>query len=216
MNNFSTKTTTKEENKNIYKKSISEDATVEIQQISSIIKQEIKRQEDEKKQLEEKAKKEKEEQEKKQKELKQRLEKTKKIKTVKNTNGNVPTSDGSTLSEILTAQLGKPYVYGGNGPNSFDCSGLVKYVYNKIGISLPRVAADQQAVGTSVERSIENLKYGDLVFFASPGSTYATHVGVYVGNGYMIHAPQTGDVVKYTYIFDGYYKNRFFSAKRVL
>lgn len=114
----------------------------------------------------------------------------------------------------LIAQLGKPYVYGGNGPYNFDCSGLSSYIYRKIGVNLPRTASDQQRTGVSVNRTIEDLKFGDLVFFKAPNESGASHVGIYVGDGQMIHAPRTGDVVKYTNIFSDYYKNRFFSAKR--
>ena len=81
-------------------------------------------------------------------------------------------------------------MYGGNGPSSFDCAGFTCYVFAHFGISLPRVASDQQNVGTYV--STDQLQPGDLVFFGSP----AHHVGIYVGDGCMIHAPHTGDVVK--------------------
>jgi len=85
--------------------------------------------------------------------------------------------------------IGVPYSYGANGPNSFDCSGFVKYVYANFGYSLPRTTYTQINCGTSV--SYDNMKQGDLVFFRSGG-----HVGMYTGNGMYIHAPQTGDVVK--------------------
>lgn len=86
--------------------------------------------------------------------------------------------------------LGTPYEWGGNGPSTFDCSGYVKYVYEHFGISLPRVAEDQQNVGTAVSR--DELQPGDLVFFGSP----AHHVGIYVGDNCYMHAPRTGDVIK--------------------
>lgn len=86
--------------------------------------------------------------------------------------------------------IGTPYEYGGNGPSTFDCSGFTCYVFAHFGISLERVAADQQNQGTYVSR--DELQPGDLVFFGSP----AHHVGIYVGDGCFIHAPHTGDVVK--------------------
>lgn len=168
----------------------------------TIIKNEIERikKEEQKKLAEEQRKKEE----------RKRVERYSQVRTI------TPASSDAidVFKAALLSQLGKPYVYGGNGPNYFDCSGLAAYVYRQIGISLPRTASDQQRTGTSVNRTLEDLRFGDLVFFKNPGQSGASHVGIYVGNGQMIHAPQTGDVVKYTNIFTGYYKNRFFSAKR--
>lgn len=89
----------------------------------------------------------------------------------------------------LTQQL-KPYVWGAEGPGSYDCSGLVMAAYQRVGISLPHYTGDQWTAGTHVSR--EELRPGDLVFFY--GDLH--HVGIYVGGGMMVHAPQTGDVVR--------------------
>jgi cell wall-associated NlpC family hydrolase len=94
--------------------------------------------------------------------------------------------------DTAMSKLGKPYVYGATGPNSFDCSGLVQYAYKAAGITLPRTSAAQSQVGTAVSQSA--LKPGDLVFFYSGPS----HVGIYIGGGNVVHAPTTGDVVKVT------------------
>jgi cell wall-associated NlpC family hydrolase len=87
-------------------------------------------------------------------------------------------------------QLGKPYVWGATGPGSFDCSGLTQAAYKAAGISLPRTTYDQVNAGSRVSEA--NLQPGDLIFFFSDVS----HVGLYIGNGEMIHAPHTGTVVK--------------------
>ncbi|MFI1098250.1 NlpC/P60 family protein [Streptomyces sp. NPDC020917] len=87
-------------------------------------------------------------------------------------------------------QIGKPYVWGATGPDSFDCSGLTQAAYKAAGITLPRTTWDQVNVGTRVSET--NLQPGDLIFFYSDIS----HVGMYIGNGEMIHAPHTGTVVK--------------------
>jgi len=89
-------------------------------------------------------------------------------------------------------ELGKPYVYAGAGPNVFDCSGLVMFVYAKFGVHVPHFAAYQADYGRRV--SYGELQPADLVFFGSP----IHHVGIYAGNGLFIHAPHTGDVVKVT------------------
>jgi len=97
--------------------------------------------------------------------------------------------------------LGKKYVWGGSGPNVFDCSGLVQYSYKKVGVSLPRTTYDMINCGKGVKRS--NLQVGDLVF------PHTGHVGLFVGDGKMIHAPHTGDVVKISSI------TKFYAARRV-
>ena len=88
------------------------------------------------------------------------------------------------------AQQGKPYVWAADGPGSFDCSGLTQYAYAAAGISLPHSSRMQSQMGQQVSR--DQLQPGDLVFFYSPVS----HVGIYIGNGQMVHAPTSGDVVK--------------------
>ena len=111
--------------------------------------------------------------------------------------------DMSGLMTLLRAQLGKPYVYGATGPSTFDCSGLTSYVYrNALGIEIGRTTYEQ--INSGVEVSQSELKVGDLVF------PHAGHVGIYIGNGQMIHAPQTGDVVKIAPVY------RFWRARRIV
>jgi len=95
-----------------------------------------------------------------------------------------------TAVDTAMAQRGKPYVWAAAGPGSFDCSGLVLYAYKAAGISLPHSSLQQSRMGQAVSRS--DLRPGDLIFFYSPVS----HVGIYIGNGQMVHAPTSGDVVK--------------------
>jgi cell wall-associated NlpC family hydrolase len=96
---------------------------------------------------------------------------------------------------VTQNQKGDPYSYGSAGPNRFDCSGLVYYVFHKaLGKTLPRVANDQKRATKRIwHRS--NLRRGDLVFQTDKGG-YAYHVGIYAGHGYFWHAPHTGTVVK--------------------
>ncbi|MGB9377423.1 MAG: NlpC/P60 family protein [Mycobacteriales bacterium] len=95
-------------------------------------------------------------------------------------------------------QLGKPYSWGAAGPNSFDCSGLTMFAWGKAGVSLPHSSRMQYSYGHKVARA--DLQPGDLVFAGSP----IHHVGMYVGNGKMIHAPQQGDVVRIAPLMSDY------------
>jgi cell wall-associated NlpC family hydrolase len=88
------------------------------------------------------------------------------------------------------AELGKPYAWGAGGPDAFDCSGLTAWAWGAVGVGLPHNAAAQQGMGSPVNQA--DLQPGDLVFFGSP----AYHVALYIGQGLIIHAPTTGDVVK--------------------
>lgn len=104
---------------------------------------------------------------------------------------------GNSIGEqvVRNAQqyLGRPYKWGGSNPSeSFDCSGLVQYVYKQVGIQLNRTTYDQVKQGTPVAKN--QLQVGDAVFFGSPSAPH--HVGIYMGNGQYIHAPKTGDVIK--------------------
>lgn len=108
------------------------------------------------------------------------------------------TSSGSTASPVTQAvanalnEVGVPYVWGGSSPSTgFDCSGLVQWAYGQAGIKLPRVADQQAQVGTQVS-SLAAAQPGDLVFYGNP----AYHVGIYLGNGYMVDAPDTGQTVQ--------------------
>lgn len=99
---------------------------------------------------------------------------------------SLPASDSRVVS-IAQHYLGVPYVWGGTSPSGFDCSGLVQYVFNQIGIHLPRTSYAQGAAGQRIPASA--AQPGDLVY-------YGGHIGIYVGGGKMIHAPKPGESVK--------------------
>ncbi|MFD8806118.1 C40 family peptidase [Streptomyces sp. NPDC059597] len=90
------------------------------------------------------------------------------------------------------SQIGKPYVYGATGPSSFDCSGLTSWAYAQAGVTIPRTSEQQANIGTRIT-SVNDLQVGDLVFFFND----IHHVGLYAGNGQILHAPRTGTVVRY-------------------
>lgn len=120
--------------------------------------------------------------------------------------GNIPYSgSGDSVVAYAASFQGVNYVYGGESPSGFDCSGLMQYVYAHFGVSLPRTSEDQFGAGTAVSQS--QLQPGDLVFFNG-----ASHVGMYIGNGLMIHAPRTGEQVKIISLAD---HGGFCGARRV-
>jgi cell wall-associated NlpC family hydrolase len=123
-----------------------------------------------------------------------------------------PPPDGTRASQaiaIAMQYLGVPYVWGGMSPAGFDCSGLISYVFSQIGVSLPHHAAAQYGYGAPVSR--DQLQPGDLVFFNGLG-----HAGIYVGGGSFIHAPHTGDVVKISSLYEGWYSSTWVGGRRVL
>ena len=113
--------------------------------------------------------------------------------------------------------VGTPYVWGGNTPSSgFDCSGLIKFVYNDAaGINLPRTTAQMlQMKGKHVRRS--QLRSGDIVFFSTAGHGRVSHAGIYVGEGRFVHAPSSGGTVRLDTLSNAYWNKTYLRARRVL
>lgn len=135
-----------------------------------------------------------------------------------NNSNNSPTSNqASKVLSYARNQIGKSYVWGAQGPSSFDCSGLTYYVYkNSVGITLPRVSLAQGNTGVAVSKS--NLQPGDLVFFDTTGDNNGqiSHVGIYAGNNMLIHASSGKGKVIETSMATSYWQNAFVKARRVL
>ena len=121
----------------------------------------------------------------------------------------VPASAYTGVVGVAMRYLGTPYVWAGAAPGGFDCSGLVMYSYEQVGVSLPHSSYAMWDYGVPVSR--DQLEPGDIVFFDGLG-----HVGLYVGGGDFIQAPQTGDVVKISSLDDGYYAANYVGARRIL
>ena len=128
----------------------------------------------------------------------------------------ITSSVGEQIVEYAKQYLGCPYVYGGAGPKTFDCSGFTMYIYSNFGYSLSHSATAQSKLGTYIEK--ENLQPGDLVFFLD----YETmdgigHCGIYIGDGNFIHASSgTGYCVKISTLTSGSYLNRYATARRLI
>jgi len=107
-----------------------------------------------------------------------------------------PTASASRVLNTADRYLGVPYVWGGNTPNGFDCSGFTKYVFAKNGVSLPRTSREQARVGDAVPLDFGAMLPGDILLFAEPGEA-VSHVAIYVGSGRIIHASSAAGEVSY-------------------
>ena len=120
----------------------------------------------------------------------------------------------SSVCANAQAQIGKAYQWGVEDPETgFDCSGLSQFVYAEEGIQIPRTAAEQY----HSLQPVKNLQEGDLVFFRTHNnSRKISHVGIYVGDGYFVHAPRTGETIRMSSLSDPYWKKNYAGARRVL
>ena len=115
--------------------------------------------------------------------------------------------------DLAARLIGKPYVWGAEGPGSFDCSGLTQYVYEQVGVDLPRQAIQQSKAGDAAGR---RLQRGDLLFFSTDTRrSLVTHVGLYEGHGVMIDASKRHGRVRRDDLSDQYWAERFMFARRV-
>ena len=118
---------------------------------------------------------------------------------------------------IAKSKLGCKYIWGDEGPNTFDCSGFIYYIFKlKLGVNIPRVSKEQSKYGTLIDR--KSLKPGDLVFFDTQGANdlNVSHVGLYIGNNEFIHAA-TGKTMKVTISkLEGYYSRQYVNARRIV
>jgi cell wall-associated NlpC family hydrolase len=130
-----------------------------------------------------------------------------------NVPADIPTNTlGGQAVLLAYTFLGVPYVWGGATPAGFDCSGLTMYVYGQLGIKLGHYTGFQYYEGRRVPR--DQLQPGDLVFFHASSGGVPGHEGMYIGNGSFIHAPQTGDVVRISSLFETRYALSFVGAVR--
>jgi peptidoglycan DL-endopeptidase CwlO len=108
------------------------------------------------------------------------------------TAGSAPATQLDTMLRAALSRQGMPYIWGAAGPRSFDCSGLVQWSFAQAGITMPRVAADQALSGPAVP--VSQIQPGDLIFYHTDPTapTYISHVAIYLGNGWMIQAPEPG------------------------
>jgi len=120
----------------------------------------------------------------------------------------------ANLVETARSYLGVPYLWGGASAQGFDCSGLTMSVYRLNGLQLPRSSRDQYEAGSPV--GLDELRPGDLLFFATSGSGRVSHVGLYAGDGSFIHAPSRGRTISQERLSDAYYQRTFVGARTYL
>lgn len=128
---------------------------------------------------------------------------------------NTPAEKAAMRNKIISVAKrfeGIPYKWGGtSAATGFDCSGYTMTVYRLNGLQMPRTAREQFAKGYSI--SLNQLQKGDLVFFDTMNKGYASHVGIYIGNGQFIHAPRTGKSIEEADLYSSYYKKRYLGAR---
>jgi cell wall-associated NlpC family hydrolase len=125
--------------------------------------------------------------------------------------GAVGSAPYSGVVSIAMQYLGIPYVWGGSTPSGFDCSGLVKYVFAQVGVSLPHYTVAQWNYPNAVSVPRNQLEPGDLVFFNG-----LDHVGLYIGNGDIIDSPHTGAAVRIDSLSEPWYASKYDGAKRIM
>lgn len=123
-----------------------------------------------------------------------------------------PLTQGSTLVAAALDLRGKPYAPGGSGPDAFDCSGFVQYVFAEVGVSMPRTVTSQY--DATVEVPFEQLAAGDLLFFRTSGDE-PSHVAIAIGDGTFVHAPSSRGVVRVESLASSYWRGHFDSVRRV-
>lgn len=121
-------------------------------------------------------------------------------------------ASGQSVVKVARSAIGTPYVPGGRRPGGFDCSGLVQWAYQSVGVKLPRTAREQSAIGRRIMR-VEDMRAGDIVAFRHPRRGY--HTGIYVGDGKFVHSPRRRSSVKISSLDDPYFNNTFLGARRV-
>lgn len=126
-----------------------------------------------------------------------------------------PNEKAAAAVKIALQQVGKPYVWGAHGPGSFDCSGLMEYSYRQVGVHIQMTSETQYNSEPKVKDK-SDLKPGDLVFFDTPGDSQSppNHVGMYIGNGNYVEAPQPGETVHVTSMNSGYAQRNYWGATR--